>query len=116
MRATFVPGSGSNSYIVTTGPGLTSVGVSEGFLVDPTLEIYTAADPLTAVYSNDNWGDNANAAEIQATSITVGAFDLAEGSLDAVLMVSLPPGVYTAKVGGKDGGTGVAIVEVYAVD
>ena len=25
MRATFVPGAGSNSYIVTTGPGRTSV-------------------------------------------------------------------------------------------
>ncbi|MEZ5278732.1 MAG: glycoside hydrolase family 88 protein [Opitutaceae bacterium] len=112
-----VPGATTGTVLIRAiGPGLSSVGVSEGFLVDPTLEIFSAADPLTAAYINDNWGDNANAAEIQSVSATVGAFDLAEGSLDAVLMLSLPPGVYTAKVGGKDGGTGVAIVEVYAVD
>jgi len=34
-------------------------------------------------------------------------------SLDAVLLVTLPPGIYTAQVSGVNGTTGVALVEVY---
>ena len=95
------------------GPGLTAVGVNSGFLEDPVLDIFQAG---VIVYSNDNWGENANAAEIKSVSETIGAFALEDGSKDAVLMLSLAPGVYTARIGGKDGGTGIAIVEVYAVD
>jgi hypothetical protein len=44
----------------------------------------------------------------------VGAFGLGAGSKDAVLLVSLPPGAYTAQVSGIGGG-GIALVEVYEV-
>jgi hypothetical protein len=34
---------------------------------------------------------------------------------DAALLVTLPPGDYTALVSGTAGGTGVALVEIYEV-
>lgn len=44
------------------------------------------------------------------------AFALTTGSRDAALLVTLPPGEYTAQVSGSDDGTGVALVEVYEVN
>jgi hypothetical protein len=44
----------------------------------------------------------------------VGAFALGAGSKDAVLLVTLPAGAYTAQVSGVAGG-GIALVEVYEV-
>ena len=43
----------------------------------------------------------------------MGAFPLTEGSDDAVLLVEVPAGVYTAHVSDAVGGKGIALVEVY---
>jgi hypothetical protein len=43
----------------------------------------------------------------------VGAFSLATGSADSAMVLTLPPGAYTAEVSGADGGTGIALVEIY---
>jgi hypothetical protein len=45
----------------------------------------------------------------------VGAFALEASSKDAALVVTLPPGNYTAQVTGADNTTGIALVEVYEV-
>jgi hypothetical protein len=46
----------------------------------------------------------------------VGAFPLTSGlSKDAVLLVTLPPGPYSARLTGANGTGGAAIVEVYEV-
>ncbi|MDO8542259.1 MAG: hypothetical protein Q7S40_17605 [Opitutaceae bacterium] len=58
---------------------------------------------------NDNWVDSA---EMRAAWTRVGAFNLNAGSLDAALLVTLPPGAYGAQVG-ANGGDGVTLVEVY---
>jgi len=111
-----VPGTTSGTVLIRAiGPGLAALGVP-GTLEDPVLTIFNQSDPLNPIGSNDNWGDNANAAETKAAMALVGAFDIADDSLDAVIMVELPPGGYTAQIDGKAGGTGVAIIEVYAVD
>jgi hypothetical protein len=34
--------------------------------------------------------------------------------LESVILISLPPGAYTAVVSGANGGTGVGIIEVFA--
>lgn len=95
------------------GPSLAGFGVG-GVLADPRLELYRAgaAEPQSA---NDNWNAAANAADIAATAARVGAFALPSGSRDAVILVSLPPGSYTAQVSGVGGSTGKALVEVYEV-
>jgi hypothetical protein len=47
---------------------------------------------------------------------TVGAFAwTSPASLDSALLVSLPPGPYTAQVSGVKGDSGVALIEVYDV-
>ena len=48
-----------------------------------------------------------------ATQTGVGAFPIATGTKDAVLIVNLAPGSYTAQVSGVSGTTGVALVEIY---
>ncbi len=55
--------------------------------------------------------------ELLGVAREVCAFPLTYGSKDAALVVTLNPGVYTVVGSSADGtGTGVVLVEVYAVD
>lgn len=86
-----------------------------GVLEDPVLEVHSSAPNAPALFTNDDWGSNANASEIVTVSQSVGAFALGDGSKDAVLLITLDTGGYTFLVHGKDGATGVVIVELYEV-
>lgn len=91
------------------GPALAGFGVA-GALANPKLEIYRDS---TKIHENDNW---AGAASLANAFAQVGAFRLDNvNSLDAALLVSLPPGSYTAQLSGVNGTTGVGLVEVYEV-
>ncbi|MBM3855020.1 MAG: hypothetical protein FJ399_18005 [Verrucomicrobia bacterium] len=90
------------------GPTLASFGVP-GALVDPRLELFRGA---TRIGENDDWG---GATALANTFSDVGAFPLARTSRDAAILVTLPPGGYTAQVSGVNATTGVALVEVYEV-
>ncbi len=79
-----------------------------GVLADPKLELFTAAAVPELIGTNDTY--NASLAPVFAS---VGSFALVPGSRDAAFVVTLPPGGYTVQVSGADGGTGLAIVEVY---
>ena len=94
------------------GPTLSLFGVQNP-LVDPVLTVIGSGG--AAIATNDNWGTAANAADIAATSASVGAFALPTSSKDAALLVTLQPGAYTALVSGANGSSGVALVEVYEV-
>ena len=94
------------------GPALRAFGVN-GALGDPVLTLTTALGTIVA--TNDDWGSATNAFEIITTSATVGAFALPSGSKDAVLLISLAPGNYTALISGANDTTGIALVEVYEV-
>ncbi|MBT5902471.1 MAG: hypothetical protein HOH58_10225 [Opitutaceae bacterium] len=99
------------------GPELqTSFGFAPGTtLADPVLILTKQSGDVIA--ANDNWEDNTHAVEVEINAVArkVGAFALTRGGADAVLLVTLPPGVYTAQVTDRNGGEGIAIVEVYAV-
>ena len=99
------------------GPELeTSFGFAPGTtLPDPVLTLTNSTGQVLA--TNDNWGDEAASvvAEMVSVASEVGAFALTNGGGDAVLLVTLPPGVYTAQVTDANTGEGIAIVEVYAV-
>ena len=99
------------------GPELeTSFGFASGTtLPDPVLTLTNSAGQVLA--TNDNWSDEAASvvAEITSVASEVGAFALTSGGGDAVMLVTLPPGVYTAQVTDANNGEGIAIVEVYAV-
>lgn len=93
------------------GPTLAAFGVSNA-LSDPILTVYSGQ---TIVATNDRWttGENSNA--LTAAARDVGAFNLAANSEDAALLITLPPGPYTVEVKGKNGGEGVALLEIYDV-
>lgn len=105
-----ISGSTAKTVLIrATGPALTAYGVS-GVLADPLLRLYNGS---TLIATNDNWGGDP---QIAAVSQKIGAFALTDpSSKDAALLVTLPPGVYTAQVSGVNGGTGVALVEIYDV-
>jgi hypothetical protein len=99
------------------GPALAGFGVT-GYLAAPTLTVYNSSQ--VPVGTNAGWGNAPNnsaqiLSQITATSASVGAFALAANSLDCVLLLTLPPGSYTAEVGGVNNATGIALVEVYQV-
>lgn len=98
-------GTGTKPMLVrAVGPTLAAFGVN-GVLADPRFSLLGAS---SAVASNDNWqaGD-------AALMTGVGAFALTVGSKDAALVATLPAGAYTAPVAATDGGSGVALLEVY---
>jgi hypothetical protein len=73
-------------------------------LVDPVLELHGPNGFATII--NDNWRD-AQEAEIIATGLAP------DNNSDPAIVVTLPPGNYTAVVRGKNNTSGVAGVEVY---
>ncbi len=84
-----------------------------GVLANPQLQLFRAGE-TQPMETNDDWGTSANVAELQATMTAVGA-SLTPDAKDAVLMVDLPPGGYTAIISGVGSATGVALAEVYEV-
>jgi outer membrane protein assembly factor BamB len=95
--------------IRATGPALAAFGVT-GTLNDPKLELFREN---TLIQSNDNWGGGAT---LTAAFARVGAFAIGNpASSDAVILATLPPGVYTAQVSAGNSLGGVALIEVYDV-
>lgn len=111
------PGSGTRRLLVrAAGPALATIGLPSGTIADPTITVTTATG--TPIVSNDNWGTPvgagaADAATLSAAFNQAGAFPFAAGSTDSALLVDLGPGNYGIQVSGVNGGTGLALVEVY---
>ena len=93
--------------IVATGPSLAAFGIANP-LADPTLSIVRSTDQAV-IATNDNWQTDANAAQLQAAGFAP------PNALESAILVTLNPGAYTAIVAGAGGGTGTAVVGVYAV-
>jgi Divergent InlB B-repeat domain len=87
------------------GPSLSQSGLSN-VLANPTLELHDVNG--TILVANDNWQDD------QASASALSANNLAlPNSLESGIFTTLVPGSYTAILAGKDGGTGIGLVEVY---
>ncbi|MEO5718068.1 MAG: plastocyanin/azurin family copper-binding protein [Chthoniobacterales bacterium] len=93
-------GDSSNVVVRAIGPAL---GL-DGALADPTLELHDINGAIVA--SNDNWQDAANSGDIPANLQPTNA-------LESAVLAALPAGAYTAIVAGKDGTSGIGLVEVY---
>jgi len=85
------------------GPSLGSQGV-QGALQDPMLELHDIQG--TTIATNDDWKDTQQT-EIEATGIPP------TDPRESAILDTLAPGAYTAIVSGKNGTTGVALVEAY---
>ena len=98
-------GVGGNERVIVRaiGPSLSNYGVPNA-LPNTTLDLYDSNGLVVA--SNDNWKDTQEA-EIRATTIPP------TNDLESAIVDTLAPGAYTAIVRGKNGSTGVSLVEVY---
>jgi formylglycine-generating enzyme required for sulfatase activity len=114
LTAGFVLSGAKTLLVRASGPALIPFSVP-GTLSDPRLEIIPLGGN-TPVASNDNWGAAPNLTALRSTARATGAFDFPDGSKDAAVLVTLPAGGYTAVVKGADGGTGIALIEVYDAD
>jgi len=107
-----VNGSSPKKVLVrAVGPTLGGFGVT-GVLADPILRIVQGT---TVVRENDNWEAGNNVMLINEAASKAGAFALPTGSKDAAVLLTLPPGTYSAQVTGTGTTTGVSLVEVYEV-
>ena len=88
------------------GPSLGGFGIADP-LADPVLELHASDGSL--IIMNDNWKDTQQA-EIEASGFQP------QNDLESAIISTLDPGSYTAVVSGKDGGTGVGLVEGYDLD
>jgi hypothetical protein len=102
-------GGGSRVVVRALGPSLTGAGVQDA-LPDPTLELHDVNGATLA--TNDNWKINdqthqSQEAEVIATTLAP------TNDLESAIVTTLAPGNYTAVVQGKNGGTGVGLVEAF---
>jgi hypothetical protein len=102
---------GVRVLVQAVGPELADDGVT-GVLADPVLEI---VNPTTqqVIATNDNWEDTQGQEIIHLWG---GSPPLALGSLSSAVILTVDQGSYTAKISGKNGSEGVALVEVYEIE
>ncbi|HVU36637.1 MAG TPA: NHL repeat-containing protein, partial [Opitutaceae bacterium] len=119
-RYTVSPGTGAliAGFVITgtnqktvlirgVGPTLSGYGVTDA-LLDPRLDVYN--DKQQPIAGNDNWDPSLSSSFTQ-----VGAFPFVSGSKDAALLISLPPGLYTAQLSENGSDTGEGLIEIYDV-
>jgi hypothetical protein len=88
------------------GPSLGGAGISNA-LQDPMLELHDSRGTLVA--ANDNWKD-IQQAEIQASGLAP------SDDRESAIIQTLSPGTYTAIMRGKDGASGIGLIEGYDLD
>jgi len=129
-----IQGTGSKTVLIRgLGPTLSSFGVA-GALANPVLELSQDHDsnpntPAVLLCTNDDWGTPVPSCsppvvvvgspqEIEATGMSANSYAPSNFNrgLDAALLVTLPPGLYTVSLAGVSNGTGVALIGVDDVD
>jgi hypothetical protein len=85
------------------GPSLSGLGVPDA-LADPLLELHDGNGAV--VQANNDWRETQEAA-LQNTGLAP------SNNLESAILISVPPGNYTAILKGANGGTGNGLVEVY---
>jgi hypothetical protein len=100
------PSTASQKVVVRAlGPSLTQFGVSDA-LQDPILELHNAQGATIAF--NDNW-KSSQQSDIQGLGFAPG------DDRESAVLTNLVNGNYTAIVRGKNGTTGVGLIEVYSL-
>ena len=88
------------------GPSLTQFNVPNA-LQNPTLELHNGTGSI--ITSNDDWKDTQQTL-IEATGLPP------SDDRESAILITLPPGSYTVFEAGKNGMTGIGLVEVYDLD
>ena len=108
MIGGFVLGGSGNSTrmaVRAIGPSLASFGLNN-VMADPTLELHNANG--TIMVSNDDWQSD----PVSAAALTANGLALPDPKESGIFTLA-PPGQFTAVVAGKNGGVGIALVEIY---
>jgi PKD repeat protein len=111
-----VGGSGTKKVIIRAiGPSLGQAGVGAS-LADPTLELHDSSG--ATIGTNDNWQSTQLGGVITEDQVAeIRARELAPSDpAESVLIAELSPGAYTALIRGANGGSGVALEELYDLD
>ncbi len=87
------------------GPSLGAFGIPDP-LADPVLELRAGDGSL--IVSNDDWTSDRDAIELTGLQPS--------NDFESAIVRTLDPGSYTAVMSGKNGGTGVGLVEAYDLD
>jgi hypothetical protein len=95
--------------IRAVGPALRGLGVTTA-LAAPRLDLRSATALLA---TNTGWDSSGRSTEIAHAAARSGAFPLAAGSADSVILATLAPGSYTAVISAADAKSGVGLVEIY---
>jgi hypothetical protein len=85
------------------GPSLANFGIANP-LADPVIELHDSQGAL--INSNDNWRDG-QPDDLMAVGLAP------SNDKESAIFALLPSGVYTAIVSGKNGATGIGLVELY---
>jgi hypothetical protein len=105
----YIVGSTSRTVLIQAiGPALSAEGVS-GVLQHPALTIHDSTG--ATIYSNTGWGSSQ--VLLNAAAAAYAQPVLQADSADSEVLLTLPPGGYTAEISGADGGTGVALCAIY---
>jgi hypothetical protein len=125
-----VAGPASKTVLIRArGPSMgTAPFFVPGVLADPYLQLFSGS---SLVAQNDNWRDSpqcdsqfgcGEASDITATGLSPcepnpgQPSEPANCNREAAILINLPPGAYTAVLGGSGGGTGVGLVEIFDLD
>jgi beta-glucanase (GH16 family) len=121
----FVIGPGAPKHVLVraVGPTLSTEGLDlKDVLADPTIELHDAGNGNLMIATNDDWTENANAADIVTTGAHIGATPFADDPTtlvdhrSAALLLTMLPGLYTFVVRGKSSTTGIVLLEIYDAD
>ena len=80
----------------------------QGILADPMLDVHNGAGDI--IFSNDDWVSSPQKQAIIDSTIPPAH------EKEAAIVMTLPPGNYTAVVTGKSAAAGIAVVELYDLD
>lgn len=99
-----------NVMLRAVGATLSQFGVGNP-LPDPQIDLYGGDGALLGTYN-----PGSNSSPDASTAVLVGAFPVPVNSMgDAVAVVTLPPGAYTAEVNSVSGDSGTVLIEAYEV-
>ena len=108
-----VVGQPARVIVLATGPSLIPLGISNA-LANPQLELHDANGTLAM---NDDWQTTQMGGIITSDqSAAIQNSGLAPSNpAESAIIATLAPGTYTAIAQGVNGGTGVGVVQVFAL-
>jgi sugar lactone lactonase YvrE len=107
-----VQGSATQTLLVrAVGPTLEMFGIPN-FLANPLLKIYNSSEQVIG-----SSADGQNLSNIESAARLIGTYPLNSLTIggDVGIVMTLPPGAYTATVTGQPGSSGTILLEVYEV-